>query len=379
MSYSPSKLGKKRLCSKFDYIEIDEDDDNTAAAMGTLMHEAYESGNMAGLSLDQAQGIEAARTRMESEIALLKQPVQRFHELKLGWEPLKLFGTADDVCVDANNHAIVGDLKTGPAGIPDDSDDSAQVLSYILGVYAKFPDVTNVDGFLFNPITKDVSERIMTARADIPAIEAKLKAVIDKVEDPFDEPSPGSHCKDCKHVAKCWALKPQIMSTATALWPMTPAMLNPSAPDLTEIERSCRAVIRQILESWCKAVKEVDNASGETPVGFKRIDKANPPKLDKENRCEAVKRLLGLGLDQDTIYGCLRPTLGDVVEAVRMGLGLGKDEAKELVHGAIADLVTESRCTYLMRDKKSLSDADIAVLLKSAKTEEKGGPRQLSL
>lgn len=366
MSYSPSKLGKKKLCAKFDYKQ-DDDNPNSAASQGTDMHEAYATGNMSGLSLDQAQDIEVARTMMESECAKLAQPVRRFQELQVEYTPLKLKGTADDVALGADGHGIVGDLKTGPAGVPDDADDSAQGYSYVLGVYEKFPEVQSLDVFLFNPVTRDISERILTTRGDIPGIAEKLKAIIDRCEDPWTPPTAGSHCKECAHIAGCPAIKPQVMETAMALWPMTPAMLNPTAPDLTEIERSARAVIRQILEAWCEAVKTVDNASGVTPIGFKRIDKANPPKLEKENRCECVKRLLGLGLSTDLVYGCLRPTLGDVVEAARMNLGLSKEEAKTLVHESIQDLTTSTRCTYLMRDKKSLSDADIAMMLNQAK------------
>jgi CRISPR/Cas system-associated exonuclease Cas4 (RecB family) len=362
MSYSPSKLGKLKLCPKFDYKPVeDEEDQDSVTARGTLLHEAYATGTMAGLTPAEVGFIEAAITMTEAEAAALPQPVRILSELKVCYTPLKLPGTADKVII-SGDYAKVKDLKTGPAGLPDDADDSVQVLAYILGVYEAFPEVMRCDGDLLNPRTREDSEIIVTIRDDIPTIHAKLKAIIDDRENQFAKPRPGSHCRDCKYIAQCHEFAPMVKTVATSVFPLLPAVFD-STVDLDPVEMALIGVVRLNLEAWCKAVKERANASGITPPGFKRINKDLPPSLPKENRAAAMRVLREkLGMSQDTIDACVRPTFGDLIEALTL-TGLGKDAAKSRVYEALAELTTTGTTTYLQRDKKSLSDGDIAAML----------------
>lgn len=372
MKYSPSKLGKKKLCPKFDYKESDPDDPRSIAALGTLLHEAYATGNLAGLSEEEKEFITAARMQSEGFAGTLPQPVTTYSELKVRWDALDLQGTADKVYV-GGDQALVADLKTGPLGLPDDADDSEQVLSYILGVYAKFPGVMSCDGVLINPRTRDISARMQTTRAGIPEIERRLAALIHEVEDPFSAPRPGAHCADCGHIARCWALVPTVKQAGSMLWPMTPSDLDPANPTLTPEARGVRAVLRAVLEKWCDAVKEADNESGITPTGWKRIDRAGNPTVPPENRLAVVNKIRALGLSDDVLWACSRLTLGDVVEQVRLILDVSKDEAKTRVYDAIQGLTTSKPVTYITRDKKGLSDAELAGLFRQTQTKEVTG------
>lgn len=366
MNYSPSKLGKKKLCPKFDYKETDPDDPKSAAAIGTLLHEAFATGNMSGLSEEERVFIEAARMQSDGFAGTLPQPVLTLSEVKVECANLPLRGTADKVYV-GGDRALVADLKTGPNGLPDDADDSEQVLAYILGVYNAFPNVVSCDGILINPRTREISDRMQTERKDIPSLEARLGSLIAVIEDPFSEPCPGSHCTDCRHVARCWALAPTIKQAGSLLWPLTPSDLDPTNVTVDPAVRGVRAVLRSILEKWCDAVKEADNASGVTPPGWKRIERAGNPTVPVENRLLVVERIRDLGIPDNVLWACARLTLGDVVEQLRVVNNISKEEAKTKLYDAIQGLTDSKPVSYITRDKKGLSDAEIAKLFHQTK------------
>lgn len=371
MLYSPSKLGKLRLCPKFDYKPIEEDPDDTTSvtARGTILHEAYATGNMAGLTEDEVAFISAALTMDEAEMAMLPQPVQVHNELQVEWPPLKLMGTLDKVFL-SGDYAKVRDLKTGPAGLPEDADDSVQVISYILGVYNQFPQVNRCDGDLLNPRTRENSETIVTTRADIPVLEAKLKAIIDERENMFSDPRIGSHCKDCKYIGCCHAYAVNVKTVARFAFPIAPEVFDPTKPKTPE-EWGMVSILRQGLEAWCEAIKTAANASGITPPGFKRINKEGTPTIPKENRGLVMTALRNLGIDQDQLDICCRPTLGDVVAILSASQALGKEAAKRKVYDALQGYMRTSPMSYLQRDKKSLSDADVAAMLEVSLQSEK--------
>lgn len=372
MNYSPSRLGKLKLCPKFDYKPVDPDDPNAAANKGTLLHEAYATGNMAGLTQEEQDAINCALLQTDGFKVNLPQPAETFSEIRLRYSPLDLVGTADKVLI-GGDQAVVLDLKTGPSGLPDDADDSEQLLSYILGVYEKYPGVQSCNGMLLNPFTRETGELIMTTRDMVPALHARIEETIKRREDPFSEPTPGSHCSDCAHVTRCWALVPTVREAGQALWPLLPAEMNPAATDLDPVVRGIRAVLRKVLEAWCESVREADNESGVTPPGWKRITKSGTPTLAKESRVDAYKKLEALGLSTDELFACSRPTLGDIVEQVALHKDLPKEEAKSLVYETLKGLLSAESTSYLMRDKKSLSDADIARLFR-----EKGGTGRIN-
>lgn len=364
MAYSPSKLGKIRLCPKFDYKPIEEDPDDTTSvtARGTILHNAYATGDMSELTEDEVAFIDAAITMTEAEAASLPQPVEVLSELKVRWTPLKLEGTLDKVIISDGVYARVKDLKTGPAGLPDDADDSVQVIAYILGVYEMFPRIMRCDGNLFNPRTREDSETIITTRADIPDLEAKLRAIIEDREDQFAEPRIGSHCRDCKYIARCHAYAVNVKTVARFAFPIAPEVFNPTTPKTPE-EWGMVSILRQGLEAWCKAIKEAANGSGITPPGFRRINKEGTPSIPKENRPLVMVALRKLGLDQEQLDVCCRPTLGDVVAVLSASQGMGEADAKKAVYGALKEYMRTSPMTYLQRDKKGLSDAAIAAML----------------
>jgi hypothetical protein len=375
MLYSPSKLGKLRLCPKFDYVPIEEDPDDTTSvtARGTILHEAYATGEMSGLTEDEIGFIGAALTMDEAEMAMLPQPVTVHKELKVQWTPLNLMGTLDKVFI-SGDYAKVRDLKTGPAGLPEDADDSVQVIAYILGVYEAFPQVNRCDGDLLNPRTRENSESIITTRADIPALEAKLREIIDGREDMFAEPRPGSHCRDCKYIARCHGFSPNVKTVAKFAFPIAPEVFDPTCPKTPE-EWGMVSILRQGLEAWCEAIKAAANASGITPPGFKRINKEGTPTIPKENRGLVMAALRELGLDQEQLDVCCRPTLGDVIAIISAAQMLGKEAAKRRVYDALQGFMRTSPMSYLQRDKKSLSDADVAAMLQVSPT----APKQLTM
>ena len=93
------------MCPKFDYKS------NAAVTdRGTLLHEAFASGNTAGLEPDEAAFIEAARFQVDGLAESLAQPVLRYNERKVRFSGIGregLGGTLDLLLVGSDGRGIV--------------------------------------------------------------------------------------------------------------------------------------------------------------------------------------------------------------------------------------------------------------------------------
>lgn len=357
---SPSKLGGARLCPKFRYKAKD---DGVSADRGTLLHDAFAKSDLTGLDPEDAQAVNmamATASAMRSDLAMEcpGEVIEELVEFRVRFEALALEGTLDRA-YKTRTRAKVLDLKTGALGLPSKAAENVQVKAYILGLFDKFPELEIVDGALTNPVTLEHTDDLRITRADLPAIEAELRALVEAYEDPFAVPTPGEHCSHCECLDRCWALKPTIMKHTAALWPMTPQDLDPTNPNLSLAARGMRKLLTQFLEAYVEAVKENDKVwcglHEDPPLGFKRMERSTGVRILDEARHEAIKRLLTV-IPEEAVYSCCNIAIGALAKVVP---GTTEAQGKALVLSTLEGLTREGRTAFLQRDKKSATTEEI--------------------
>lgn len=367
---SPSKLAGARACPKF--RRIDRDD---SANIGTMLHEAFESGDVTGLSQDEAEIVRYAQTAADAlrdELAYENPgvPVVLHKELHVRYDPLALEGTLDWAGICGKN-AVILDLKTGQAGLPSQAADNVQVKAYALGFFQMFPEVEQIKGALTNPRTMEHTDNLVLTRADIPVVEAELRAIIEAYEKPFSPPTPGEHCTLCQNTADCPALKPTIMEHGRVLFPMLPEDLNPANPNISLCARGVRKLLIGLLENYVESVKEADKAfcemSDEVPLGFKRMSRSTGVRLLDECKIEAFRRLLEK-YPKETVFGSSSVALGDLAKNIPAE---SEARAKAELYALLDGCTREGVTTYLQRDKKGASVEEILDAYRSEQDERR--------
>lgn len=354
MRIRPSKLGHLALCPKFDMVDSEE-----VTSIGTRLHNACASRKVDGLGPEDKAAVEAALEFAEQYKASLAPPVQDFVEHSVYSRRLGLGGTVDRLLVGADGRIVVIDWKMGPAGLPDDADESWQVTCYLLGAFDEFPNSRSGIGVLTNPRTRTTSAEIKLDSSNIEAEVSRLQSVIDRAEDPFSEPIQGSHCAKCKHAARCWALVPTIRSVATPLAPdVLDLFRDPSSVNLTPVMRSARACIRMIVDRWSEAVKDDDNEfvkGNDPPPGFVKRVRSTGLRVPEAERFAALQALRTAGVDESVIAAGCNIALGKMIEAQTLVSG-DKVAATELIQGAVEGIAVEGTTEFMARDKKEVPD-----------------------
>jgi hypothetical protein len=361
-------LGGLALCPKFEQTQNEE-----ATSSGTLIHDACASGIVAGLSETDQTIVANARALAEQEKAGLPAPVIDLVEHRLRYPPLDLEGTADRILIGSNGVMLVIDWKTGFGGLPDDADDSLQLYSYIMGGLAEFPNVHTARGFLTNPRTGTWSEELVVPRDRMPEIENRLRVVIDRAQHPFSTPCPGSHCAKCQHALCCPGLVPTIQTAVAPLIPSSVMELfrDPQSVSLTPPQRAARAVIRMVLERWCEAEKDDNNAylraGNDPPIGFKRMVRSTGLRIPEGERLAALTALRAAGIDESVIAAGCSIGLGKIIEAQTLVTG-DKKAAAQQVQGAVLGIAVEGTTEYMTRDKKGVDDISLLFELRKSLT-----------
>jgi hypothetical protein len=264
------------------------------------------------------------------------------------------------------------DWKTGPAGLPDDADDSLQVQAYMLGVLDNFPEIQTVIGTLTNPRTMSMSADLRITRETAPGVIDRIKRIIERAEDPFSAPTPGSHCTKCKHAARCWALVPTIKASAGVVMPGILELLrDPETANPTPPMRTARAILRGIMERWCDAIKDADNeyikAGNEPPPGFRRQVRSTGLRIPERERMSAMSALRNAGIGDDIIAAGCNIALGKVIDALTLAVG-DKKLATKQVYDAVEGIAVEGSTEFMTRDKgkNGIDDAALFAMIRKS-------------
>jgi len=247
-------------------------------------------------------------------------------------------GTADLLLVQGNR-AVVVDYKSNYVV----RDHSLQGIAYVLGVFHALPKADYVEFRVVAPRLGDVHIPRTYTRADIPELEAQLKAIVDASADPFTPGCPGSQCVFCAGNGRCaWqaaSLRDIPMEESALVLPAAwRNMLTVATPEI----RGQRRALVKWLDGFCDAVKDDDkewalaNPDVELP-GFTKTVGLGRASLDKDRLKEINETLsLTLGLPYETLVSFLVPNRDKLAEFVALMRGITEAEAKKTVAKALA-------------------------------------------
>ena len=372
--FSPSKLQSKEICSRFDYKEDEDGQENEFAAEGTLMHEALETGDLSKLDPEQQEQVVKVQSYFDSLLSGIDpRRIRRWSEVKVTL-PDRTFGTADIVILVADEdnattgYAIVGDAKFGMKPVPP-AHDNVQLMCYCGALLFGTTDEPlyfrprEVYGHMVSPRINDASTTVFTM-ADKDRILTRIDKILANAANPFHPPTPDTElCSKCQWSAQCPALKGLAVATGTEV--ATRKFL-PSIFDLQQIDnaspedKSKVYALAQLLEGWAEGAKKLVTKAvidkGETIPGYELRSRAGNARVSDVR--EAVA-LLSTTLSKEEILDAASLSLPKLVDIVALSKSLTKVEAKELVTTTLETVLEHGADIKYMQRKRGTSEEDI--------------------
>lgn len=359
--FGPSSLDSLSLCIRFKYKECDDG----SADEGTLLHKAFETGNVTGLDEEQASCVTIIREYVEAlkfEDGLVPSDWEDYAEISLELPGLT-FGTADRVlfCEKTGVLHIIDAKFTRVSG----GKHSCQTRAY----GAAFAECRNAEtpGAVKTVVTHVVAPRLgpsEPARYDaellIKDVRQFIESLYRRIEDPFEPPSPHEDlCAKCARASRCPALGRTVTTVSRAIGLPMPDVFAPESL-VSPRDRAVAHVLAGALENWAEQVKRNNTdfvmSGGEIP-GYRMTRRSTGLRVAKERTKDALDALaVSFDMPKDDLLGCCSITLGDVAKTVAFACGLTEAEAKERVRLSLGDAAVEGSCTFLQKEKR-ISDA----------------------
>ena len=360
--HGPSSLDALSLCVRFKY----NDSDNDAADEGTLMHKAFETGNLAGLDDEQKACVSTARDYAESlkyEGGAEPSEWTDLAEVKLELEGLT-YGTSDRVLVnEKRKSAHVIDFKATRR----ESSHGWQLRTYGACAAERYPFLEKVTTHVVAPRLREPERESYNAAKLLSDVRSHIVELYGRIEDPATPPTPDEDlCCKCANAATCPALCKTVTAVATGLSLPLPDMFAPDSI-VSLRDRAFAQVLAGAMINWGEQVKKNNSAfveeTGTDIPGFKKMRRSTGLRVPKErvsDAADALKEAFGMSV-RDTL-SCCGLTVGDVVAHVSMTQGVPEANAKEMVREALADVAVEGQCQFLAKEKR-VSDSALLTIL----------------
>jgi hypothetical protein len=359
--YSPSKLDDLSRCIRFKYKEqkVDEDEDPTdAATEGTLMHKAAETGNLAGLSREQAFQVQKALDYVEG----LKASDEFSGDSKEARVLLKdlTYGTADRVLISAKapRYAHVIDYKFGRL----DGEHAFQVRTYGAGIMEEHTYLERALLHVVAPRIGDPEPPIEAGRDLVTQVRGELERLYEKIDDPWEPATPDAElCSRCARASKCPAFNSNVVTVARNVGLPMPSTFSPGML-VTPVDRARAHTIARALKEWAEQVIDANNAfvaqGGAMLPGYKEIQRSTGWSIPVDNRLSAYDALQAVGMDMKDLLAQSKLSIGKLAAMLAERSGTDEGEVKGDILSALGDLAVEGRTRYLQKVKKC-SDVDL--------------------
>lgn len=365
--YSPSKLDMLSLCLRFKHIEMEDGSANE----GTLLHEAYETGNLNGLDAEQKRAVQPIIEYTDSLKATEGGPDcwLEVREERLTLKDLT-YGSADRILIHKEKPiAHVLDAKFTRV----EGNHWFQVRTY----GAALVEMVNEGQFL--SITKAL-EKVTThivaprlgkldivehgAQELLASVRAEIEHLYERLDDPFLPPTPHEDsCARCARASSCPALNKEIVHVGRKMGLPLPEQFAPDAM-ISLRDRAIGQLLASIFENWAKQVKsnntEFVDSSGSDVPGFKMVTRSNGARIPREHTMEAVRLLKEAGYDESEILSACTISIPELAKA-RAAITAGGDEKdiKEELKPLLATVTSESVSKFLQKTKRV---EDVALL-----------------
>lgn len=361
----PSAIDALSRCVRFKYNDSDED----AADEGTLMHKAFETGDMAGLDAEQRGCVSTARDYAESlkfEEGGVPSNWEDFSEVKLELPGLT-YGTCDRLIVNMKRRlAHVIDFKATRR----DTAHGWQLRTYGACAADRYRGLERVVTHVVAPRLGGVEREEFGAAKLLSDVRAHITGLYARIADPATPPAPDEDlCCKCASAATCPALGATVAAVSRGIGLPLPDMFAPDAI-VSLRDRAVAQVLAGAMINWGEQVRKNNSAfveeTGTDIPGFRRQRRSTGLRVPKERTADAAAILASaFGMEPGEVLGCCGMTVGDVVACVSMRMGVPEGNAKDLVREALADVAVEGSCSFLSKEKRV---ADAALLLKNLAT-----------
>ncbi len=321
-TYGPSSLKLRRICPGW---RNDNTRDQTAADEGTLMHTAYETGDLSKLDVEQRACVEKALKFTAS----LERGADEVHkEVRLNILGGLTFGTADRVLVYKKvRRAVMVDLKNGRVAV-DDAEFNLQGWAYVIGIFDQF-DVDEVEAIFVSPRRDEVTRHTFK-RSDYTRLATEIRRIIERCQAfdaSIDEKNRtcdasllNAHddaCCYCGFIAKCPKHANYGIEIAKKYAPLE-IVDDVHSSELTDPTRMARLfTVARIIERWAESVKKhaTDMAKqGMEIPGFELRERAGTREIT--NPVLAYNVLVESGLEPIEIVSAAKLSLSKIEKLV---------------------------------------------------------------
>ena len=268
------------------------------------------------------------------------------------------FGTCDRFVVYSDNTADAIDYKTGYGKI-DDAEINIQGQAYVLGLFQKFPQVTEITMWFLVPARDEASMHTFT-RDDIPAIRLRISTIIERAEcGGHYNPQPGV-CDYCGNQGRCPALASKVLTIAQKYQEdglPIPESVHGSEQD-DPVKVAALMTLVPIVESWANGVRkratEMAVDQGMTLPGFKVIEMSKPRSITSAlGAFEAVQDEVELRDFMTCVDKVSYPKLEELF-ASKAKKGT-KAKTRQILEGKLRDLgvLQDEGVSYQLRKQKN--------------------------
>lgn len=381
---SPSSLQASEACPLFENEQREETADS-ASAKGTLQHKAAETRDLSILN-----GEEAMLDAVSKCIAYEDRIVAYFKSQNVNpiIEKEKYLSVGDDVVRDKDGKvwegitggfpdALIYSLQLGEAHVPDwkfgvvpvtPTKDNVQGISYALGAFKLLgPRIKSVTVHFFAPYQgwtdEEQEEKYIHTfhRADIPAMELRIRTIIARKKDPNSKPcAKVDLCIWCEKKGSCEANKAAIIPLQGKYEDLVcPDIVAPHQLALPTQFAAALKFAGQV-ELWAKAVKarcrDVVLTEGIDVPGFKLVSRSD---RKVESMASFQEVVLRNGVSPAELLETLTPSLGaveDLVKAKAMKGG-GAAAIRQLTSDLEeAGATTKGKPYYFLKEIKTPSE-----------------------
>jgi len=370
--YSPSKLADVEACPCWtDAPKDDKADENEAAAEGTMLHEACETGDMSNIETDEQQGaVDNALAYVNSVIAELPGKPEIRKEVRLVLKGVT-FGTADILLIDRVNKELhVMDYKFVRTSVAH-AEHNLQTQAYGAAALERFPSFKRVHTHIIAPRIGDYTRACFT-RELLTDVRTRIYAIITAAADPFKLPQAGECCRFCGVKNRCPALAQTAVAVVrgAGILPMPNEFLPEKI--ISPQDRAKAMLIARVLPDWIKEIKTLNTAAvleyGEEIPGFSLRRRAGSVSIkDPAAVLEAVVNTLGYTYEDLLISGTATLSLAKLANLMMEQNPVEEFDTKRDYIGALVDMFGDavsqgSEVIYLQKDRKP-TDAELALQL----------------
>lgn len=294
---SASSLGPKEWCPCY----VGKTGDNEASIAGTLCHEAVESGNLEGLTDEQAMAVDKVIKYRDRVTAAFKarfpkggvKVVQEF-EVRINETPQPNgdLGTSGGfldygVLSPLRDEAILMDWKFVQWEV-EPVETNLQFQVYALGLKHAYPSLKKIEVHCVCPYLGFTDVHVFEGE-DFKKHYLRVCTVVARKQDPAAKPNPGfPNCTFCANLGRCQAVADIALHVSKKYDPIrVPEDIRPMfVGELDDKNRRDIMVLATICASWADAaraqVNEVAVTDGKIPEGFTLVRSSDRKVVDKE-------------------------------------------------------------------------------------------------